>query len=163
MASGSLQVFFFNFLNFLYIYIYIYIYIFFFFFCESVGIVSKGQFYSLDSFSCPKNLRENNRSVQNADCRPSIKCRLQTGCKMQTENLNCFFVCYVITCHHTITTNYRVSRNRFSAIIFHDPLHFCGIFLARFLIYFVFNRAAIAFWFLTKRPQSFFMKFEAFV
>ena len=154
MASGSLQVFF---LIFKFFYIF-----FFFFFCESVGIVSKGQFYSLDSFSCPKNLRENNRSVQNADCRPGIKCRLQTGCKMQTENLNCFFVCYVITCHLTITT-YRVSRNRFSAIIFHDHLHFCGIFLARFLIYFVFNRAAIAFWFLTKRPQSFLMKFEAFV
>ena len=40
---------------------------FFFFFCGSVVIVSKGQFCSLDSFSRPKNLRENNLSVQTAD------------------------------------------------------------------------------------------------
>ena len=46
---------------------------------------------------------------------------------MQT-NLYCFLVWYVITCH---LTTYRASRNRFSAIIFHDCLH---IFLARFLI-----------------------------
>ena len=65
------------------------------------------------------------RSLKNADC------WLQTGYKMQTENLYCFFVWYVITCH---LTTYRASRNRFSAIIFHDYLHYCGIFLARFLI-----------------------------
>ena len=50
---------------------------------------------------------------------------------MQTENLYCFFVGYVITCQ---LTTYRVSRNRFSAIIFHDYLHHCGIYFARFLI-----------------------------
>ena len=45
---------------------------------------------------------------------------------MQTES---FFVWYVITCH---LTTYRVSRNRFSAISYHDYLHYCGIFLAHF-------------------------------
>ena len=50
---------------------------------------------------------------------------------MQTENLKSFFVWYVITCH---LTTYRASRNRFSAISFHDYLHYCGIFLARLLI-----------------------------
>ena len=50
---------------------------------------------------------------------------------MQTENLKSFFVWYVITCH---LTTYRASRNRFSAISFHDYLHYCGIFLARFFI-----------------------------
>ena len=73
--------------------------------------------------------------VQNADCRPDTKCglgtkcRLQSGYKMQTENLKSFFVWYVITCH---LTTYRASRNRFSAISFHDYLHYCGIFLAHF-------------------------------
>ena len=55
---------------------------------------------------------------------------------MQTKNLYCFFVWYVITCH---LTTYRASRNRFLAIIFHDYLQYCGIFLARFLITFVLN------------------------
>ena len=50
---------------------------------------------------------------------------------MQTKNLYCFFVWYVITCH---LTTYRASRNRFSAISFHDYLHYCGIFLAHFLM-----------------------------
>ena len=50
---------------------------------------------------------------------------------MQTENLKSFYVWYIITCH---LTAYRASRNRFSAISFHDYLHYCGIFLARFLI-----------------------------
>ena len=78
------------------------------------------------------------RSVQNADCRlqPGTKCRLQTGYKMQTENLYCFFVWYVITCH---LATYRASRNCFSAIVFHDYLHYCGKFLARFLITVVLN------------------------
>ena len=31
-------------------------------------------------------------------------------------------------------TSYRASRNRFSAISFHDYLHCCGIFLAHFLM-----------------------------
>ena len=77
-------------------------------------------------------------SVQNADCRlqtankvQNADCRLQTGYKMQTENLNCFFIGYIITSNLTI---YRASLNRFSAIIVHDDLHYCGIFLACFLI-----------------------------
>ena len=65
------------------------------------------------------------RSVQNADC------RLQTGYKMQTQNLNYFFVWYVITCH---PTSYRASHNRFSVIIFDDYLYHCRIFFALFLI-----------------------------
>ena len=63
--------------------------------------------------------------VQNVDY------RLQRGYKMQTENPKSFFVWYVITCH---LTTYRASRNRFSAISFHDYLHYCGIFLAHFLM-----------------------------
>ena len=50
---------------------------------------------------------------------------------MQTEDLKNFFVWCVITCH---LTTYQASRNRFFAISFHDYLHYCGIFLARFLI-----------------------------
>ena len=50
-------------------------------------------------------------------------------------NLWCFFVWYVITCH---LTTYRVSRNRFSTINFHDYLHCCGI-PARFLVTIVLN------------------------
>ena len=50
---------------------------------------------------------------------------------MPTENLKSFFVCYVTTCH---LTTYRASRNTFSAISFHDYLHYCGIFLAHFLM-----------------------------
>ena len=63
--------------------------------------------------------------MQTADC------RLQTRYKMQTENLNCFFIGYIITSNLTI---YRASLNRFSAVIVHDDLHSCGIFLACFLI-----------------------------
>ena len=63
--------------------------------------------------------------MQTADC------RLQRRYKMQTENLNCFFIGYIITSNLTI---YRASLNRFSAIIVHDDLHYCGIFLACFLI-----------------------------
>ena len=66
---------------------------------------------------------------QTADRIQNIDCRLQSGYKMQTENLKSFFVWYVITCH---LTTYRASRNRFSAISFHDYLHYCGIFLAHF-------------------------------
>ena len=50
---------------------------------------------------------------------------------MQTENLKRFFVSYVITCH---LTTYWASCNGFSAIRFHDYLHYCGIFLAHLLI-----------------------------
>ena len=68
---------------------------------------------------------------QIADCKQGTKCRLQTGYKMQTENLNCFFIGYIITSNLTI---YRASLNRFSAVIVLDDLHYCGIFLACFLI-----------------------------
>ena len=68
--------------------------------------------------------------MQTADRIQNVDSRLQSGYKMQTENLKSFFVWYVITCHPTA---YRASRNRFSAISFHDYLHFCGIFLAHFL------------------------------
>ena len=63
--------------------------------------------------------------VQNADS------RLQSGYKMQTENLKSFNVWYIITCH---LTAYRASRNRFSAISLHDYLYYCGIFLAHILM-----------------------------
>ena len=63
--------------------------------------------------------------VQNADC------RLQSGYKMQTENLKSISVWHVITCN---LTTYRASRNRFSAISFHNYWQYCGIFLTRFLI-----------------------------
>ena len=75
--------------------------------------------------------------MRTADCRPDTKwrldkkCRLQSGYKMQTENLRSCFVWYVIT--RRLTT-YRASRNRFSAICFHDYLLYCGIFLAHFLM-----------------------------
>ena len=69
--------------------------------------------------------------IQNVDQVPNVDCRLQSGYKMQTENLMGFFVWYVITCN---LTNYRASRDRFSAISFHDYLHYSGLFLARFLI-----------------------------
>ena len=50
---------------------------------------------------------------------------------MQTENLKSFYVWYIITCH---LTAYQASRNRFSAISLHDYLHYCGKFLAHFLM-----------------------------
>ena len=68
---------------------------------------------------------------QTADRIQNIDCRLQSGYKMQTENLKSFYVWYIITCH---LTAYRASRNRFSAIRLHDYLHYCGIFLAHFLM-----------------------------
>ena len=68
---------------------------------------------------------------QTADRIQNIDCRLQSGYKMQTENLKSFFVLYVITCH---LITYRTSHNRFSAISFHDYLHYFGIFLAHFLM-----------------------------
>ena len=70
--------------------------------------------------------------VQNADCRlqtgyklnidqvKNVDCRLHSGYKRQTEILWSFLVWYGITCH---LTTYRASRNRFSAISFHDHLH----------------------------------------
>ena len=71
--------------------------------------------------------------VQNADSRPDTKYRLQTAewYKMQTENLKSFYVWYIITCQ---LTAYRASRNHFSAISLNDYLHYCGNFLAHFLM-----------------------------
>ena len=48
------------------------------------------------------------RSLKNADC------WLQTGYKMQTENLYCFFVWYVITCH--LTTSVMFFRDHLSRL-----------------------------------------------
>ena len=68
------------------------------------------------------------RSIQNADCRPGTKCRLSKKCRLRIYTF--FFVWYVMACY---LTTYRASRNRFSAIIFHDYLHYnCTV--ARFLI-----------------------------
>ena len=58
----------------------------------------------------------------------TVDCRLQTGCKMQTENYTVFSS---DTC---LLTTYRASRNRFSVIISHDYYP-----LARFLITIVLN------------------------
>ena len=69
--------------------------------------------------------------MQTADRIQNVDCRLQSGYKMQTKNLKSFYVWYIITCH---LTAYRASRNRFSAIRLHDYLHYCGIFLAHFLM-----------------------------
>ena len=69
--------------------------------------------------------------MQTADRIQNIDCRLQSGYKMQTKNLKSFYVWYIITCH---LTAYRASRNRFSAISLHDYLHYCGKFLAHFLM-----------------------------
>ena len=38
---------------------------------------------------------------QTADRIQNIDCRLQSGYKMQTENLKSFYVWYIITCHLT--------------------------------------------------------------
>ena len=74
---------------------------------------------------------QNADRIQNVDLVQNVDCRLQSGYKMQTENLKSFYVWYIITCH---LTAYRASRNRFSAIPLHDYLHYCGIFLAHFLM-----------------------------
>ena len=58
----------------------------------------------------------------------TVDCRLQTGCKMQTENYTVFSS---DTC---LLTTYRASRNRYSAIISHDYYP-----LARFLITIILN------------------------
>ena len=50
---------------------------------------------------------------------------------MQTENLLSVYVWYVVTCH---LITYKASRNHFSAISFHDYFHYCGMFLAHFLM-----------------------------
>ena len=63
--------------------------------------------------------------IQNVDQVQNVDCTLESGYKMQTENLKSFFVWYVTTCH---LATYRASRNRFSAISFHDYLRYRGIF-----------------------------------
>ena len=68
---------------------------------------------------------------QTADWIQNIDCRLHSGYKMQTENLKSFYVWHIISCH---LTAYGASRNRFSAISLHDYLHYCGKFLAHFLM-----------------------------
>ena len=69
--------------------------------------------------------------IKNVDLVQNVDRRLQSGYKMQTENLKSFFVLYVITCH---LITYRTSHNRFSAISFLDDLHYFGIFLAHILM-----------------------------
>ena len=89
--------------------------------------LTKIVFYELQYFGLDLRLARTKtaipiRSVQNVDC------RLQTGCKMQTENYTVFSS---DTC---LLTTYRASRNRFSAIVSHDYYP-----LARFLITVVLN------------------------
>ena len=77
--------------------------------------------------------------MQTADCRPDIKCRLGIKCRLQiaewAQNADReskeFFR---LACDNMSCYNLPKSRNRFSAINFHDYLHHCGIFLAHFLI-----------------------------
>ena len=69
--------------------------------------------------------------IQNVDQVQNVDCRLQSGYKIQTENLKIFFTWYVITCH---LTTYWVLCNPFTAISFNDYLHYCVLFLAHFLI-----------------------------
>ena len=70
---------------------------------KTAKIVSLEFFFELQYFGSDLKLARTKkaipvRSVQNADCRPGTKCRLgtkckpQTGYKIQTENLNCFFL-----------------------------------------------------------------------
>ena len=63
-----------------------------------------------------------------ADCRVGTKCRLRMK--------SFFFVWYVRTCH---LSTYWASCNHFSVISFHKYVHYCGIFLAHFLIKIVLN------------------------
>ena len=65
--------------------------------------------------------------TQNVDKIQNVNCRLQNADWESKE----FFVWYVIT--YNLTT-YWSSHNCFSAISFHVYLHYCGIFLAHFLI-----------------------------
>ena len=65
--------------------------------------------------------------VQNANCRLGTNCRLRIYTNFRLIRVNIHL------------TTYRGSRNCFSAIIFHDYLHYCGIFLARFLIKIILN------------------------
>ena len=64
---------------------------------KTAKIVSLEFFFELQYFGSDLKLARTKkaipvRSIQNTDCRPGTKCRLQTGYKIQTENLNCFFL-----------------------------------------------------------------------
>ena len=82
---------------------------------------------------------EQKQQYQSGDYRLQTGKKIQTRYKMQTENLYCFFVWYVIRDHFT---TYQASCNRFSAIIFLHYLHYSGIFLAHFLITVVLNKVS---------------------
>ena len=77
------------------------------------------------------------RSVQTADrvkkCLLGSKYGLQTADRVQNADWEFVlpFRLILVTCR---LTTYRASRKRFYAIISHDYLHYCGIFLACFLI-----------------------------
>ena len=75
---------------------------------------------------------------------------------MQTDILNYFFrlICDKMSSYNLPIVTQSLLRGHY--------LHYCGIFLARFLVCFVFNKVAIAFWFRTKRPKSFLEEFQAF-
>ena len=77
---------------------------------------------------------------------PIFRSRLE-ACSNKHSNTNPFskkgrlriytdFCLIRVTCH---LTTHQASRNRFSLIIFHRYLHYCGIFLGRFLITIVLN------------------------
>ena len=83
----------------------------------SLKIFLEPQYFSLDLKFAPTKTAIPIRSIQNADCRLGTKfwigtkCRLQTGYRMQTENLYCFssytwwhFILQ-LTKHHTIDHN----------------------------------------------------------
>ena len=58
--------------------------------------------------------------IQNVDYVQNVNCRLQSGFKMQTENLKSFFVWYVITCHLT-TYLFRDQPSRLFALLWNIP------------------------------------------
>ena len=76
------------------------------------------------------NRYHHNRSVKNVDCRLGTKHRLRkkTVSRLIRDNIS--------------SKTYRVSRSRF----FLQHYDYCGIFFARLVIYFVFDKAA--------RPQG---------
>ena len=76
---------------------------------------------------------------------------------MQTDILNYFFrlICDKMSSYNLPIVTQSLLRGHY--------LHYCEIFLARFLVCFVFNKVAIAFWFRTERPQSFLEEFQAFI
>ena len=104
--------------------------------CVVLITVTKNKLYCRQGYLLVQNVDCRLQNALSADRIQNVDCRLQSGYKMQTENLKSFYVWYIITCH---LTAYRASRNRFSAISFHDYLHYCGIFLAHFLIKIVLN------------------------